>query len=89
MEGPTFDTMVADYLLNPNRRAHTLEALAMDMLGHQLGAADKAKTDSPPKTLFDADEGLVRQAGEAAVVIAKCVPILTDRLRDQGSLTLV
>ena len=30
----------------------------------------------------------MRQAGEAAVVIAKSVPILTDRLRDQGSLTL-
>ena len=88
VEGPTFDTMLADYLLNPNRRGHTLEALAMDMLGHQLGAADKAKTDSPPTTLFEADEGLVRQAGEAAVVIAKSVPILTDRLRDQGSLTL-
>ena len=88
VEGPTFDTMLADYLLNPNRRGHTLEALAMDMLGHQLGAADKARTDSPPTTLFEADEGLVRQAGEAAVVIAKSVPILTDRLRDQGSLTL-
>ncbi len=88
VEGPTFDTMLADYLLNPNRRGHTLEALAMDMLGHQLGAADKARTDSPPTTLFEADEGLVRQAGEAAVVIAKSVPILTDRLREQGSLTL-
>ena len=88
VEGPLFDTMLADYLLNPNRRGHTLEALAMDMLGHQLGAAEKAKTDSPPKTLFEVDEGLVRQAGEAAVVIAKSVPILTDRLRDQGSLTL-
>jgi len=88
VEGPLFDTMLADYLLNPNRRGHTLEALAMDMLGHQLEAAEKAKTDSPPKTLFEVDEGLVRQAGEAAVVIAKSVPILTDRLRDQGSLTL-
>ena len=38
--------------------------------------------------MFEVDEGLVRQAGEAAVVIAKSVPILTDRLRDQGSLTL-
>ena len=25
MPGPYFDTMVADYLLNPNRRAHTLD----------------------------------------------------------------
>ena len=88
VEGATFDTMIADYLLNPNRRGHTLEALAMDMLGHQLGAAEKAKTDSSPTSLFEADEGLVHQSGEAAVVIAKSVPILTERLKEQGSLTL-
>ncbi|MET0515503.1 MAG: DNA polymerase I [Nitrospiraceae bacterium] len=89
VESPVFDTMIADYLLNPNRRGHTLESLAMDVLGHQLGAADKAKTtESPAKTLFEADQGLVRQAGEAAVVIAKSVPVLTERLREQGSLTL-
>ncbi|MGH7257464.1 MAG: DNA polymerase I [Nitrospiraceae bacterium] len=88
LEGPTFDTMIADYLLNPNRRGHTLDALAMDMLGYQMGAAEKAQTDGPAKSLFEADEGLVRQSGEAAVVIAKSVPILTERLKEQGSLTL-
>ena len=38
MPGPYFDIMVADYLLNPNRRAHTVEAIAMDLLSYQLGA---------------------------------------------------
>ena len=39
--------------------------------------------------MFEADEGPSAQApGEAAVVIAKSVPILTDRLREPGSLTL-
>jgi DNA polymerase-1 len=42
MPGPYFDTMVADYLLNPNRRAHTLEAIAMDLLSYQLGAGERA-----------------------------------------------
>ncbi|MSR35550.1 MAG: DNA polymerase I [Gemmatimonadetes bacterium] len=30
-----FDTMVASYVLNPGRRAHTLEALALDILAHK------------------------------------------------------
>ena len=51
VEGPLFDTMIADYLLNPNRRGHTLEALAMDMLGHQLGAAEQGEDGQPAKDL--------------------------------------
>jgi DNA polymerase-1 len=37
LAGPYFDTMVADYLLNPNRRDHQLDTLALEMLGQRLG----------------------------------------------------
>ena len=33
--GLWFDTMVASYVLDPGRRAHTLEALALDILAHK------------------------------------------------------
>jgi DNA polymerase I len=88
MPGPYFDTMVADYLLNPNRRAHTLEAIAMDLLSYQLGAGAKAESGKGPQSLFDVDENLVRRIGEAAAVTAKVAPMLRERLREQGSLLL-
>ncbi|GMV51543.1 MAG: DNA polymerase I [Nitrospira sp. OLB3] len=87
LQGPCFDTMVADYLLNPNRRAHTLDAVAMDQLGYQLGAGAKDDATTPP-SLFEVDEQLVRRTGEAAAVTAKVAPLLRDRLKEQGSLTL-
>ena len=34
-KGFWFDTMVASYVLDPGRRAHTLEALALDLLAHK------------------------------------------------------
>lgn len=36
--GIWFDTMVASYVLDPGRRAHTLEALALDILAHKTTA---------------------------------------------------
>ncbi|MFI5247636.1 MAG: 5'-3' exonuclease H3TH domain-containing protein, partial [Nitrospirales bacterium] len=37
LAGPYLDTMVADYLLNPNRRDHQLETIALEVLDHRLG----------------------------------------------------
>ncbi|MCC6242815.1 MAG: DNA polymerase I [Gemmatimonadaceae bacterium] len=36
LRGVTFDTMLASYVLDPGRRAHTLELLALDMVGHPM-----------------------------------------------------
>jgi len=52
---PCFDTMIADYLLNPNRRAHGLDAIALDVLGYQLGVGRSEKSERPRKDLFDDD----------------------------------
>ncbi len=87
MAGPYFDVMVADYLLNPNRRTHSVEAIAMDLLSYQLGGGAGAETGEPT-SLFEAEEGLVRQAAEAASVVAKVAPMLRERLAGQGSLIL-
>lgn len=34
--GPIFDTMVASYLIHPDRRSHSLEALALEFLGFRM-----------------------------------------------------
>ena len=86
MDGPYFDTMVADYLLNPNRRDHQLDTLALEMLGRRL--AGKETEAATPATLFDRDPGSQEQAAEAARAVAAITPLMLDRLKDQGSLKL-
>ena len=34
--GPTFDTMLASYCVDPGRRSHGLDALALELLGHVM-----------------------------------------------------
>jgi DNA polymerase-1 len=86
---PWFDTMIAAYLLNPNRRTHQLEAVALDLLGYRLGAGQVAQAIEAPKDLFSheaaaqAEDG--QKAVEAASVIRRLVPLLKERLEEQGS----
>ncbi len=35
LNGVVFDTMLASYLLNPSKRAHNLDQIALDFLGHK------------------------------------------------------
>jgi DNA polymerase-1 len=82
---PWFDTMIAAYLLNPNRRNYTLEAVALDVLGYHLGAVRSGKTNQPPADLFDQHDSSAPDAAEAAAVIARLTPILKGRLVEQNS----
>ena len=84
--GPYLDTMVADYLLNPNRRDHQLETIALEVLDHRLGTGQK--NSAAPQSLFDEDRGSQEETAEAASVLAKLASPLTERLSEQGSLTL-
>ncbi len=80
---PYMDTMVADYLLNPNRRDHSLETIAVEQLGERLGAKKQEKAQ--PRSLFEIDTGSQDAAAEAAAALAKLGLILTTRLEEQGS----
>ncbi|MGM0452014.1 MAG: DNA polymerase I [Thermodesulfobacteriota bacterium] len=40
LAGVVFDTMIASYLLNPEKRAHNLEQIALDFLDHKMIAYD-------------------------------------------------
>jgi DNA polymerase-1 len=94
MAAPFFDTMIAAYLLNPNRRSPSLEAVALDALGYHFEAM-QAQGKAGPGALFDetgqADGGRASQeqslqrAAESASVISRLVPVLRERLTEQGS----
>ena len=86
LAGPYLDTMVADYLLNPNRRDHQLETIALEVLDHRLGTGHT--NSAAPQSLFDEDTGSREEAVEAASVLAKLAPVMMERLSEQGSLTL-
>ena len=95
---PWFDTMIAAYLLNPNRRTHTLEAVALDALGYHQGAGQAEPVTEAPTDLFEkadtaavqkaADAAVVAKTAEAAAVIIRLMPVLKARLEEQGSLRL-
>lgn len=86
LAGPYMDTMIADYLLNPNRRDHQLETIALEMLGERLGTGNQAKAEA--QSLFEADPGSRSEAAEAAAALGRLGPVLTERLSQQGSMRL-
>ena len=80
---PYVDTMIADYLLNPNRRDHGLETIVLERLGNRLGSDTHEKAQ--PQSLFEVDTGSRETAAESASALAKIEPILRDLLVEQGS----
>ncbi len=86
LAGPYLDTMVADYLLNPNRRDHQLETIAWEVLSHRLGTGQH--TTTAPQSLFDKDIESREETAAVASVLAQLAQPITERLSQQGSLTL-
>jgi DNA polymerase-1 len=82
---PYLDVMVADYLLNPNRRDHQLDTVALEVLGHRLERGEKA----PARSLFETDTGSRQEVAEVASILARLATPLTERLAEQGSLKLL
>jgi len=82
---PHFDTMVAAYLLNPNRRSPALETLAQEYLAESLGHASPVRK-SKKGDLFDQPdrEEAAMRIGSAASAVARLQPILADKLAAGG-----
>ena len=53
LEGVDFDTMVASYVLDPNRRQHSLDALAVTLLGHRMMAYEDVAGKGKSQVTFD------------------------------------
>ncbi|MBI3995515.1 MAG: DNA polymerase I [Nitrospirae bacterium] len=89
--GPAADTMIASYLLNPNRRDHSLETVALEQLGLRVQAIPSLLSPEIPV------ERMASVAGErtAAVLLLDrlFMPILheqgLDRLFDEIEMPLV
>src|SRR5207244_10805004 len=81
---PGFDTMIAGYLLNPNRRSPTLEALSQEYLAEPLLGAPLKKTKKAD--LFESveNEEAAARAGAAACAVARLQPILAGHLAASG-----
>ncbi len=86
LKGVTFDTMVASYLLNPSKRAHNLDQIALDFLGHKtITYADvtgKGKKAIPFCEV--AVEKATEYACEDADVTFKAYQILSEEVEKIG-----
>ncbi|KPJ74860.1 MAG: DNA polymerase I [Deltaproteobacteria bacterium SG8_13] len=91
LAGVAFDTMLASYLLNPSKRAHNLDQIALDFLGHKTityqDVAGKGKTarsfDQVPL------EEAVPYACEDADITLMARGVLDGRLREIGLTALM
>jgi DNA polymerase-1 len=77
LNGIAFDTMVASYLLNPSRRKHGLDSLALEYLHHQMIPISKLIGTGKDQISFA--DVLTEEAGEYACEDAD----ITYRLMDE------
>ena len=82
---PRFDTMLAGYLLNPNRRSPALETLAQEYLAESLGHAPLEKKPKKGDLFEHPDPGeTATRAARAASAIARLRAILAEKLEAAG-----
>src|SRR2546426_6321403 len=82
---PRFDTMVAGYLLNPNRRSPALETLAQEYLAESLGHVSPGKKPKKGDLFEQPDAGETSaRAASAASAILRLRPILAEKLAAAG-----
>jgi DNA polymerase I len=78
LRGPTFDTLVAGYMVNPALRSQTIEDLAAQRFSAELPAR-------PTETDGNADEmPLARWAAAEALTALMAVPLLEGELAEAG-----
>jgi len=53
LDGIVFDTMIASYLLNPSKRAHNLDQIALDFLDHQTISYQEVAGKGASAVTFD------------------------------------
>ena len=82
-EGLAFDAVVASYLLNPGRRAYTLDELALEFLGERSGAGAEGVAGEGA-----ALEPTARAAAQAADAVLRLAEPVRDRLKTEGLLPI-
>ncbi len=84
MKGINFDTMIASYLLNPNRSGHGLDAIAMEMLGIRKTSYGEL-TDNGRKSFSKVSiEDATAYSGSDAAVTYELREILESHIKEEG-----
>jgi DNA polymerase-1 len=91
LNGLTFDTMLASYVLDPGRRSHSMDLLAVEFLGHPMASLEalvgKGKDEVP---LDVAPVAAVSQfAGAEAEGALRLREIFKDQLHQHGQYELL
>ncbi len=86
LRGVAFDTMLASYLLNPSKRAHNLDQIALDFLGHKnISYSDVAGKGKKAVTFDQVTlEQAVPYACEDADITLQAYKILLPQLESLG-----
>lgn len=66
LAGVTFDTMIASYLLNPEKRAHSLDQIALDYLDHKMVSYEEVTADEKDRKIKDFSEVTLEKAAPYA-----------------------
>jgi DNA polymerase I len=91
MRGEMADTMIASYLLNPNRRDHSLETVALDQLGIRLPPMASPLSSELPVDSMAAAAGAHTSAvlGLDAILMSELHKQALDRLFNETEIPLV
>jgi DNA polymerase-1 len=86
LAGIGFDTMLASYVLNPSKRSHQLEALALEVLRRPLSQAGVAAEGQGvlPGLGGRVSEERIRQSAECAEVVLRLQERLEPRIEEEG-----
>ncbi len=90
LEGVSFDTMVASYLINPSKRAHNLDQIALDFLDHKTISYEDVTGKGKNAMRFDQvplDKALP-YACEDADITLMAADVLKPRLEEIGVMEL-
>lgn len=89
--GVAFDTMLASYLLNPSKRAHNLDQIALDFLGHKNITYSEVAGKGKNAVTFDQVtlDQAVPYACEDADVTLRAYEVLAPRLEAWGLMGLM
>ena len=86
LQGVAFDTMIASYLLAPERRTQAMDALARDLLGLQtIPISDLIGKGKKQVTMLEVEVDKVAEyAGEDADVTWRLYELLAPKLESEG-----
>jgi DNA polymerase-1 len=86
LAGVVFDTMLASYLLNPSKRAHNLDQIALDFLDHKTITYEDVAGKGKNAVLFSrvAIDKAVPYACEDADITLMAGDVLLPRLKELG-----